>query len=94
MLGKKQLCMAALSCAIVVTGLAGLPGSAGAKQTESESVGTFVVYKDKAGEFRWRLKARNGKVIAIGGEGYATKSSCLDSIELVRKYAAKAKLTE
>lgn len=32
-----------------------------------------VVYKDKAGEWRWRLKARNGKIVADSGEGYASK---------------------
>lgn len=37
----------------------------------------FEVYTDKAGEFRFRLKAKNGEIIA-DGEGYKTKSSCLN----------------
>jgi uncharacterized protein YegP (UPF0339 family) len=35
------------------------------------------VYKDKAGEFRWRLVAPNGKIIADGGEGYSTRASAV-----------------
>ena len=40
----------------------------------------FEVYQDKAGEFRFRLKARNGKIIA-SGEGYKAKNSCMNGIE-------------
>lgn len=46
----------------------------------------FEVYLDKAGEFRFRLKAKNGEVIATG-EGYKAKSSCLNGIESIRKNA-------
>ncbi|MBQ9452959.1 MAG: YegP family protein [Desulfovibrio sp.] len=49
----------------------------------------FEVYKDKAGEFRFRLKARNGEIIAVS-EGYKQKSSCLKGIESVRKNAPDA----
>ena len=44
----------------------------------------FEVYTDKAGEFRFRLKARNGEIIAVS-EGYTRRSSCLNGIESVRK---------
>ena len=44
----------------------------------------FEVYVDKAGEFRFRLKAGNGEIIATG-EGYKAKKSCLNGIESVRK---------
>ena len=37
----------------------------------------FEVYADKAGEFRFRLKARNGEIIAVS-EGYKAKNSCLN----------------
>lgn len=47
----------------------------------------FEVYKDKAGEFRFRLKATNGQIIAVG-EGYKAMESCLNGIESVRKNAA------
>jgi uncharacterized protein len=36
----------------------------------------FHIYKDSAGEWRWRLKAANGRTIADSGEGYSTKSNC------------------
>lgn len=43
----------------------------------------FEVYMDDAGEYRWRLRASNHKIIAHG-EGYVSKSDCLHCIELVR----------
>ncbi len=46
--------------------------------------GKFEVYKDKAGEFRFRLKASNGENI-LGSEGYKAKSSCMNGIESVKK---------
>ena len=49
----------------------------------------FEVYTDKAGEFRFRLKARNGEIIATS-EGYKAKTSCLNGIESVRKNAPEA----
>ena len=44
---------------------------------------------DKAGEFRFRLKARNGEISATG-EGYKAKASCLNGIESIRKNAPDA----
>ncbi len=49
----------------------------------------FEVYKDKAGEFRFRLKARNGEIICHG-ESYKAKASCLNGIESIRKNAPDA----
>ena len=49
----------------------------------------FEVYTDKKGEFRFRLKARNGEIIATG-EGYKAKASCLNGIESIRKNAPDA----
>lgn len=49
----------------------------------------FEVYEDKAGEFRFRLKARNGEVIATS-EGYKAKASCLNGVESVKKNAPEA----
>ena len=46
----------------------------------------FEVYKDKAGEFRFRLKARNGEIIAVG-ESYKAKASCLNGIDSIRRNA-------
>ena len=53
----------------------------------------FEVYTDKAGEFRFRLKARNGEIIAVS-EGYKAKASCLNGIESVRKNAPDAPVVE
>ena len=44
----------------------------------------FEMYTDKAGEFRFRLKARNGEIIAVS-EGYKAKVSCLNGIDSVRR---------
>ena len=49
----------------------------------------FEVYIDKAGEFRFRLKARNGEIIATG-EGYKAKASCLNGIDSIRRNAPDA----
>ena len=55
--------------------------------------GKFEVYQDKAGKFRFRLKASNGQVIAVG-EAYESKKSCLNGIESIRKNAPDAKLDD
>lgn len=49
----------------------------------------FEMYTDNAGEFRFRLKARNGEVIAAS-EGYKAKASCLNGIDSVRRNAPDA----
>ncbi len=53
----------------------------------------YEVYKDKAGEFRFRLKAKNGEIIATG-EGYKAKDSCLKGIASIGKNAPEAKVVE
>lgn len=53
----------------------------------------FEVYQDKAGEYRFRLKTRNGEIIAVS-EGYKAKASCLNGIESVRKNAPDAPVVE
>ena len=51
----------------------------------------FEIYQDKAGEFRFRLKATNGQIIATS-EGYKAMASCLNGIESVKKNAPEAKI--
>ena len=51
--------------------------------------GKFVITKDRAGEFRFALKAGNGETIAVS-EGYKTKASAVNCIESVRKNAPDA----
>jgi uncharacterized protein YegP (UPF0339 family) len=55
--------------------------------------GTFEVWIDKAGEFRFNLKAANGEVIATS-EGYKSKDSCMNGIESVKMNAQTAKIVE
>lgn len=49
----------------------------------------FEVYLDKAGEYRFRLKAPNGQIIATG-EGYKSKAGCLNGIASIQKNAPDA----
>ena len=53
----------------------------------------FEVYTDKAGEFRFRLKATNGQVIAVS-EGYKALASCLNGIASVQKNAVDAEIVD
>ncbi|MBR3808059.1 MAG: YegP family protein [Lachnospiraceae bacterium] len=53
----------------------------------------FEIYNDKAGEFRFRLKATNGQIIAVS-EGYTTLASCENGVESVKKNAPDAEVVE
>ena len=53
----------------------------------------YEIYTDKAGEFRFRLKARNGEIIGVS-EGYKKKPSCLNGIESVKKNAPDAPIVK
>lgn len=44
----------------------------------------FEMYRDEAGEWRWRLKAVNGLIIATSGEGYVNKEDCRAGCMLVK----------
>ncbi|HNJ97904.1 MAG TPA: YegP family protein [Ilumatobacteraceae bacterium] len=55
--------------------------------------GKFELYKDNAGKFRFRLKASNGQIIAVG-EAYESKAAALNGIESVKKNAADAKVDD
>ena len=53
----------------------------------------FELYEDKAGEFRFRLKAKNGEIIGTS-EGYKAKKSAENGIESVKKNAPEAEIEE
>lgn len=53
----------------------------------------FEIYEDKAGEFRFRLTATNGQIIAVS-EGYKAMASCRNGIESVVKNAPEAEVVE
>ena len=45
---------------------------------------TYYYYKDHKGEWRWRLKATNGRIIADSAEGYESETECRKDIERVK----------
>ena len=45
---------------------------------------TYEYYKDKKGEWRWRLVAANGRILADSGEGYKSEKECKDDINRVK----------
>ena len=53
----------------------------------------YELFRDKAGQYRFRLKATNGKIIAVS-EGYGTKAACENGIQSVQSNAAEAALEE
>jgi len=53
---------------------------------------TFEVYKDKAGEYRWRLKAANSKIIAIPEDAYKTHGGAKSAIQSLQNNIAKYKV--
>lgn len=50
----------------------------------------FEVYKDEAGEWRWRLKATNGETVANSGEGYKNRIDALAAVSLIQREAPLA----
>ena len=55
--------------------------------------GTFEIYQDKKGEFRFRLKSRNGEIVATG-ESYPSKAIAKKGIAAVQRAAADAKVVD
>ena len=51
----------------------------------------FQLYQDKAGAYRFRLRARNGAIIAFS-QGYSSRSACLAGLECVKNTAPKAEM--
>ena len=54
----------------------------------------FELFKDSAGQFRWRLRSANGLIIATGGEGHTSKASAQSGIYAVKACAATAKVED
>ena len=63
------------------------------KYFKVEKFPNFQIYSDKSGEFRFRLKATNGQIIAIG-EGYTTMKNCVNGVESVKKNAVDSPVVE
>ena len=66
-------------------------------QTEGDHISLahpkFEMYRDKAGAYRFRLKARNGKIVGVS-EGYSSKTACLNGIDSVKTNAPEADIEE
>ena len=60
---------------------------------EADVAGKFEITKDKAGKYRFRLKAGNGEIIAVS-EAYETKASARNGIESVQKNAPEATVVD
>ena len=61
------------------------------KDFKVEKCPKFEIYSDKSGEFRFRLKATNGQIIATS-EAYKEMKSCLNGIASVKKNAPESKV--
>jgi hypothetical protein len=51
---------------------------------------TFTVYRDHVGEFRWKLVAVNGRIVADSGEGYVTRSNAVRAARRFKSAAWRA----
>jgi uncharacterized protein YegP (UPF0339 family) len=54
----------------------------------------FELYKDNAGEYRWRFVSTNGRIIATSSEGYKAKGDCQHGIDLIKSEAPPAQVEE
>jgi uncharacterized protein YegP (UPF0339 family) len=62
------------------------PGAGLFPDTSARS-GSFQVYADHAGAWRWRLSAANGEVLATSNDGYASRQQALSAVETVKRMA-------
>ena len=90
-IGTSEIYKAEKSC---LNGIESVRKNAPAAPVEDQTVANFAaekapkfeVYQDKKGEFRFRLKAKNGEII-LTGEGYKAKAGCLNGIASIKKNA-------
>jgi uncharacterized protein YegP (UPF0339 family) len=54
----------------------------------------FEIFEDEAGEYRWRLRRRNGDIMADSGEGYASRSGARDAVDSVKRHGPGAETTD
>ena len=91
---QRVVLAAVVAVSLALGYIAGVPAAPAKAADEVKSTATFEVYKDRAGEFRWRLKSTNGQNIAASGEGYADKRGCLAGIDSVKRNAPTARIEE
>jgi uncharacterized protein YegP (UPF0339 family) len=61
---------------------------------EKKARASFEVYKDKSGQYRWRLRSMNKQILATSGEGYKERRDCLAAVESVKRAAAEAPVVD
>ena len=52
----------------------------------------FHTFKDTAGNWRWHLKANNGRIIADSGEGYESLTGVREAAQRVKDLAPNAEI--
>jgi uncharacterized protein YegP (UPF0339 family) len=83
----------ALLVALVLYAWAQHPSPAATTVEKPAGPVSFELFKDKK-EFRWKLKAANGKVMAVSNDGYSSKASCQSAITLIKEGAATASVED
>lgn len=61
---------------------------------KSKPVALVRVYRDKAGAWRWQLRATNGRIVADCGEGYTRQDDCEKAFGRVADLARTARLVK
>lgn len=54
----------------------------------------FEIFRDIAGEYRYRIRASNGNIIGTSGEGYKAKADCRHAVDLIQAGAAAAQVQD
>ena len=90
-IGSSEVYTAKISCMTGIESVRRIAAAAPLAELSADSVPAipcprFELYVDRAGEYRFRLRARNGKIVLVS-EGYARKDGCLKGIESVRRNA-------
>ena len=52
------------------------------------------MHEDRKSEYRWRLRHRNGNVVADGGEGYTDERNARKGIAVVQRTPPDADVVE
>jgi uncharacterized protein YegP (UPF0339 family) len=64
------------------------------KDTKKDGPGSIEVYQQGKDGWRFRVIGPDGKLLAVGVQGYAKKADCLDAVEVLKTAMEKAKVTE
>lgn len=67
-----------------------------AEMADTLTVGdaSIEIYEDNAGDYRWRLRHRNGTIMAKGSRGYSSRSAAVQGINSVKRNAPEAPVSE